>query len=183
LLKAAKSLSRYKNKFTGFNDYFIIDDRKEVVELMEMMNANRKRGGRKKVSTYDFSTLYTSIPHNKLKAKMKEFVNDIFLKKDKSFIISSYHNAYMSQNRSKRSSDVSFTNEELIRAIEMIVDNSFVEYKNCIYRQIIGIPMGTSCAPHLANIFLFMYESQYIQGLINSGQESKAALLSKNFRY
>ena len=183
LLKSAKSLSKYENKFNGFNDYFIIDDRKEVIELMEMMNATRKRGGRKKVSTYDFSTLYTSIPHDKLKAKIKEFVNDIFRKKDKSFVISSYRNAYMSQNRSKRSTDVSFTKDELIKAIEMIVDNSYVLYKNYIHRQIIGIPTGTSCAPHLANIFLFMYESQFIQGLIRNGQGYKAALLSNIFRY
>ena len=175
--------SRYENKFNGFNDYFIIHDRKEVVDLMEMMNANRKRGGRKKVSTYDFSTLYTSIPHDKLKEKMKEFINRIFQKKDKSFVISSYRTAYMSQNKSKRSTDVSFTKDELIKAIEMIVDNSYVLYKNCIYRQVIGIPMGTSCAPHLANIFLFMYESQYIQELIKSGQHNKAALLSNIFRY
>ena len=94
LLKAAKSQSRYENKFNGFNDYFIIDDRKEVVDLMEMMNANRKGGGRKKVSTYDFSTLYTSIPHDKLKEKMKEFINRIFQKKDKSFVISSYRTVF-----------------------------------------------------------------------------------------
>ena len=183
LLKSTKSQSRYENKFNGFNDYFIIDDRKEVVELMEMMNANRKRGGRKKVSTYDFSTLYTSIPHDKLKEKMKEFVNNIFRKKEKSYVISSYRTAYLSQNGSKRSSDVSFTKDELIKAIEMIVDNSYVLYKQCIYRQVIGIPMGTSCAPHLANIFLFMYESAYIQELIRSGQHVKAALLSNIFRY
>ena len=183
LLKAAKNQSNYENKFNGFNDFFIIDDRKEVVELMEMMNANRRKGGRKKVSTYDFSTLYTSIPHDKLKDQLKEFVTQLFQKKEKNFIISSYHKAYMSENKSKRSSDVSFTKEELIKAIEMIVDNSYVLYKNCIYRQVIGIPTGTSCAPHLANIFLFMYESQYIKGLIISGRVREAALLSQIFRY
>lgn len=183
LLKSAKNISRYENKYTGYNDYFIIDDRKDVIELMEWMNANRKKGGRKKVSTYDFSNLYTSIPHDKLKLKMKEFVNDVFLKKDKRFVISSYCNAFLSKNRSNRSTDVSFSKDDLIKAIEIIIDNSFITYKNCIYRQIIGIPMGTSCAPHLANIFLFMYESQYIKKLIRSGQTKKAALLGNIFRY
>ena len=32
----------------------------------------------------------------------------------------------------------------------------YIIYKNCIYRQVTGIPMGTNCAPYLANIFLFM---------------------------
>ena len=31
-----------------------------------------------------------------------------------------------------------------------------------IYRQIIGIPMGIDCAPHIANLFLFAYEYEYV---------------------
>ena len=183
LSKGAKSISRYKNKFKNVNDFFIIDDRKEIVELMELMNSSRKRGGRKKVSTFDFSTLYTSIPHDKLKSKMKEFVNYIFHEKDKKFIVSTYRNAYLSLSKSKRSTDVSFSKDELIEAIEIIIDNSFVIYDKCIYRQIVGIPMGTSCAPHLANIFLFMYELTYLQDLIKNGQSDKASLLRHVFRY
>ena len=72
-MKSAKFKSKYSKKYNTY-DYFIINDRKEVIEVMENMNANRKSGGRKKVSTYDFSTLYTSLPHEKLKFNMKEFV-------------------------------------------------------------------------------------------------------------
>ena len=43
--------------------------------------------------------------------------------------------------------------------------------------------MGTSCVPHLANIFLFMYESKYIKSLVEQGQIYKASLLSKTYRY
>ena len=182
LLKSAKSNSRYANKYTEYNDYFIIDDRKDVIELMEFMNANRKKGGRKKVSTYDFSTLYTSIPHDKLKSKMKEFVDNVFQKSGKKFINSSKNNTYLSKKRSDRS-DASFSKDELITAIEMLIDNCYIAYKNCVYRQVIGIPMGTNCAPYLANIFLFMYESQYIKTLLDRGQVKKASLLSNIFRY
>ena len=183
LLKSARNISRYANKFTGYNDYFIIDDRKEVVEVMELLNANRKKGGKKKVSTYDFSTLYTSIPHDKLREKINEFVNYVFCKTDKKFVNSSKFNAYLSKKRSNKAADVSFSKDELINAIEIIIDNSFVTYKNVIYRQVIGIPMGSSCAPHLANIFLFMYEFKYIKNLVSSGQTRKASLLSMIFRY
>ena len=65
----------------------------------------------------------------------------------------------------------------------MIIDNSYIIYKNDVYRQVIGIPMGTSCAPHLANIFLFMYESQYIKSLVEQGHIYKASLLSKTYMY
>ena len=37
-----------------------------------------------------------------------------------------------------------------------------------MFRQRIGIPMGTDCAPLLANLFLFYYEYKYMQHLISS---------------
>ena len=35
-----------------------------------------------------------------------------------------------------------------------------------MYRQTIGIPMETDCAPQLANLFLFHYEYSYMKNLI-----------------
>jgi len=32
-----------------------------------------------------------------------------------------------------------------------------------IFQQTIGIPMGTNCAPLLANFFLYSYEADFIQ--------------------
>merc|ERR1719478_325686 len=33
-------------------------------------------------------------------------------------------------------------------------------------KQVIGIPMGVSCAPYLANLMLFMYEFEYFKKFI-----------------
>ena len=35
-----------------------------------------------------------------------------------------------------------------------------------MYRRTIGIPMGTDCAPQLANLFLFHYEYLYMKNLM-----------------
>ena len=37
---------------------------------------------------------------------------------------------------------------------------------NRVYRQCVGIPMGTDCAPLLAKLFLFYYEYNYMKNLI-----------------
>ena len=34
-----------------------------------------------------------------------------------------------------------------------------------LYRQIIGIPMGTNCAPLVADLFLFCFESDFMKPL------------------
>ena len=39
--------------------------------------------------------------------------------------------------------------------IEFLIDNIFVESGGVIFQQVIGIPMGTYCAPLLADRFLY----------------------------
>ncbi len=43
--------------------------------------------------------------------------------------------------------------------------------------------MGTNCAPFLANIFLHVYEYEYLQKLIQDGNTETARSLSNTFRY
>ena len=90
-------------------------------------------------------------------------------------------NAYFSNKWSKDHS--SFTADEFISLVEFIVDNSYVVYQNKVYRQIIGIPMGTNCAPDVANVYLHVFEYIYIHHLIDTEQYDLAAKLSSLFRY
>ena len=51
---------------------------------------------------------------------------------------------------------------------EYLIDNIYVSIGNKIYRQCTGIPMGTDCAPLVANLFLFYYEYRYMRNLIKT---------------
>ena len=52
--------------------------------------------------------------------------------------------------------------------MEYLIDNIYVSIGNRVYRQCVGIPMGTDCAPLLANLFLFFYEYSYMRDLIKT---------------
>ena len=41
----------------------------------------------------------------------------------------------------------------------------FIRFGNKLYRQIDGIPMGTNCAPLIADLFLFCYERGFMTSL------------------
>ena len=46
---------------------------------------------------------------------------------------------------------------------EFLVDNIFEVFAWKVFQQTVGILMGTNCAPLLADIFLYSYESDFIQ--------------------
>ena len=50
------------------------------------------------------------------------------------------------------------------------LDNIYVRFGDKIFRQTVGIPMGTNCAPLLVDIFLFSHESSFMQELTESIQ-------------
>ena len=39
--------------------------------------------------------------------------------------------------------------------IDFSVENIFIKFGWCLFRHIIGIPVGTNCAPLLADMFLY----------------------------
>jgi len=45
--------------------------------------------------------------------------------------------------------------KELFDMLEFLIDNVYIEVGNKVFRQRVGIPMGTNCAPLIANLFLF----------------------------
>ena len=57
---------------------------------------------------------------------------------------------------------VNWTCVEMIAALDFLLDNTFIRFGDSIYRQVIGIPMGTNCAPLIADLFLYCYESEFM---------------------
>jgi hypothetical protein len=43
-----------------------------------------------------------------------------------------------------------------------LIDNIYVVFGDQVFQQLAGIPMGTNCAPLLANLFLYSYEAEFV---------------------
>ena len=48
--------------------------------------------------------------------------------------------------------------KKMYDALHYLLDNIFIRFGSKLYRQIVGIPMGTNCASLVADLFLFCYE-------------------------
>ena len=59
-----------------------------------------------------------------------------------------------------------FSETDIINMLEFLIDNIFVIFGGRVFQQTVGIPMGTNCAPLLADSFQNSYEADFIQGLL-----------------
>jgi len=51
-----------------------------------------------------------------------------------------------------------YTEDDVVNIINFLTENIFIEFGGRIFQQTVGIPMGTNCAPLLADFFLHSYE-------------------------
>ena len=55
-------------------------------------------------------------------------------------------------------------------ALHYLLDNIFLRFGSKLYRQIVGIPIVTNCAPLVADLFLFCYERDFMLSLSDNNQ-------------
>jgi hypothetical protein len=52
-----------------------------------------------------------------------------------------------------------------------------------VFQQSVGIPMGTNCAPLLADLILYSYEAEFVQKLLQDNTKRLALSFNHTFRY
>jgi hypothetical protein len=52
-----------------------------------------------------------------------------------------------------------------------------------VFQRTVGIPMGTNCAPLLADLFRYSYEAVFIQGLLKKNEKKLSRSFNFTFRY
>jgi hypothetical protein len=67
--------------------------------------------------------------------------------------------------------------------LEFLIDNTFVIFGGRVFQQTVGIPMGTNCAPLPADLFLYSYEVDFIQGFLKKNEKKLARSFNFTFRY
>ena len=58
-----------------------------------------------------------------------------------------------------------------------------IKFGEELLRQIVGTPMGTNCAPLLANLYLFSYEYDFTMNLLKKKQLHLARKFNFSYRY
>ena len=75
------------------------------------------------------------------------------------------------------------TTSNICKMTEFLVDNIYVRFVGQLFRKMVGIPMGTNCAPLLAVVFLYSYENELLDKLIKEGKRKLARKFNLSYCY
>ena len=156
ILNHMKLYSKVVFERAQLNQYWILENSLEFLEGIKNKNISH-------METYDFSTLYTALPHEDIKLKFAGIFNKVFKREAKPYINVGYSKTYFSA--AKNRNGCSYSVIDMVEILDFILDNIYVKCGKDIFKQIIGIPIGLDSGQDIANLLLFSYESTYIENL------------------
>ena len=159
----------------GINYFWSIKNSNEVLNKFKSKNFQAS-----KLSTYDFSTLYTTLPHHHIKDKLIDLINRTFIRKNTQYVASNEEYAFFTSDIYNNHNLWSCQN--VCDALVYLLDDIFIRFGTKLYRQTIGIPMGTNCAPLVADLF-FCYESDFVKSLSRENQADIIEAFNSTSRY
>ena len=140
----------YNNKtsLNGVSNIWILKNSTSLLSLLCQLDVCTATS----VQITDFSTLYTSISHNLLKSRISKHTHNSFGKKD-----GNVRNTHIKVTTSKGHSthdingggDNRYTANNICKMSKVLIENIFVQFGGCLFRQVIGIPMGKTLLNYL----------------------------------
>lgn len=126
--------------------------------------------------TFDFERLYTNLPHADLKCRLSALVRAVFAARGAAAVKifapigkKVPEPVWLAPGASHGPSDPQchvFTPDGFAEAFGFLIDNTHFQAGGRVFRQVLGIPMGTNCAVFVANYFLFTYELDFMRQLV-----------------
>ena len=108
--------------------------------------------------------------HEQLKSRLSGLIRSSFICKNGSrrskYVIAKYNTAYFVKD--EIDSPNKYSETDIIRLVEFLIDNIYVEFGGHVYLQTVDIPMGTNCATLVDDCFFFSYEADFVQLLQKS---------------
>ena len=168
-------------KHLGLNFFWSIDN------SIEFLNKLGDVKSAVSIKTYDFSTLYTNLPLDKIYENLEKLIIKMFNNSGRHSLLinADRKKAFWSQGQHYPGYKI-YTIDKLLDALKFILYNTYVQFAGNIFKQIQGIPMGGNASPFIADLCLAWDEYCFMYELSKSKNESDnilAKTLSSSSRY
>ena len=110
---------------------WILKNSKDLLECLQSKSLDFCNS----IKTFDFSTLYTTIPHSKLKERLKELVHLCFVKKNGQrryqYLVLGRDRPYFVKHHSD--SNKKYSETDIVRMLNFLIDNIFVMFGGRVF--------------------------------------------------
>ena len=130
-------------------------------------------------STYDFSTLYTTLPHNLIKNQLIDLIEHTCKREEILYLACNAERAFYDAEKEKNILSFQKVTDELV----YLLNDIYIRFGSKPYRQNVEIPMGTYCASLVADLFLFCYERDFMKSLTEEKQYDMFYAFNSTSRY
>ena len=128
-----------------------------------------------------FTLFYLNIGSYLIKDKRIDLIERTIQTEGSPYLACNGRNAFVTSEKPKRYHAWSCQN--VCDALIFLSDNTFIRFGTKLYRQVVGIPMGTNCAPLVADLFLFCYEWDFMMSLSDDKQTDVIDAFNTTSRY
>ena len=174
LFRQTRNFHDKSHFYSNYNKFWVVENSTPV---LNKINRTNSKTNAKSISTFDFTTLYTKIPHQSLIDILFKVIDFAFSAGKKKYINVSGKSAYWTHNR-----NLSFTIHSLKSSVRFLISECHFVIGNLVFTQDIGIPMGIDPAPFWANLYLYHYEKEYMDTSIHINK-SKALKFHGVYRF
>ena len=88
-------------------------------------------------------------------------IEDAFRREESLYLACNEERAFLASEEHKKYN--LWTCQKVTESLIYLLDNIYIRFGSKLYRQNIGIPMGTNCAPLVADLLLFCYERDFMK--------------------
>ena len=130
-----------KTSHNGVNNMWILKNSTSLLSSLDQLDVCTATS----TQTFDFSTLYISIPHDLLKSRISNLVHDAFRKKDGSV---RYTHIKVTRTQGYFTHDINgggnnmYTADNICKMIECLIDNILVQFGGRLFCQVIRNSSG-----------------------------------------
>lgn len=152
------------------------------------------------MATYDFERLYTNLPLATIHTAITYVVEKVFAKARPNNMEGEYTTlkVYFARNKrdlfrwetmsrefavsralftEQRAQAIRLTHGLFADLVNLLITNTFITFGGSVYKQIMGIPMGTNPAVFIANFTLYYFELQFLERLTARTAKAFEAIL------
>ena len=157
----------------GINYFWSIKNSNEILKTKGFQAST--------ISTYDFSTLYTTLPHNFIRNQLVDLIENTFRREEVLYLDCNEEHAFFASEEHKKY--YLWYCQKVTDALIYLLDNIYIRFGSKLYRQNVGIPMGTNSAPLVADLFLLCYERDFMKSLTKEKRYDLIDAFNSTSRY